>query len=387
VRASDGLAAGAGRQAALLASIEASPQATLVLGAALQPGGHPSHAYLLHGPSGTGKAAAARAFAAALLADGASDAAGVAERVGRDAHPDLTWVRPSGSGEMLVSDIEQAVVAAAALTPFESRRRVFVLEDVERMNDQAAARMLKTLEEPPRFAHLILLTSRREDVLATIASRCLHVRFDAPPPARIAERVAGIEGVTEEQALACARLAEGDVGLAEVLAGQDGVLLRAGAQELARCAMAGRTEGRPWLGLLEQARAAGARRAARAEQELAGELELVPAKERRRYEKESVEARRRAERRVRTRTLDLGLRLTELWLRDVMCVCEGAGELVLAVDRRAELEADAQGRDSGAVRRAMELVGDTRLSLRVNVSEELALEGLAYSLQALLAGG
>ena len=62
------------------------------------------------------------------------------ERIARGAHPDLTWVTPSGAAEMLVADIEEPVVAAATRTPFESARRVFVIEAVETMNDQAANR-------------------------------------------------------------------------------------------------------------------------------------------------------------------------------------------------------------------------------------------------------
>ena len=95
-----------------------------------RPGGRPSHAYLFHGPAGTGKRAIARAFAALLLADGARNPDTVAERVARGSHPDLTWVTPSGAAEMLVADIEEPVVAAAARTPFESARRVFVIEAV-----------------------------------------------------------------------------------------------------------------------------------------------------------------------------------------------------------------------------------------------------------------
>src|SRR6202035_3582198 len=113
-------------------------------------------------------------------------------------------VTPSGAAEMLVSDVEEPVVAAAARTPFESRRRVFVIEGVDTMNEQAANRMLKTLEEPPSFAHLLLLTDRREDVLATIASRCQPVRFDPLPSSRVAER---LEGVAGDRAQACAPLA------------------------------------------------------------------------------------------------------------------------------------------------------------------------------------
>lgn len=365
-----------------LPGIEAHPHARAVLMPALSAGGRPSHAYLFHGPAGTGKRTVARAFAAALLADGARNPETVAERVARDCHPDLTWVTPSGAAEMLVADIEEPVVAAATRTPFESARRVFVIEGAETMNDQAANRMLKTLEEPPAFTHLLLLADRREDVLATIASRCQPVRFDPLPWASMAEHLEGVEG---ERAQACARLALGDAGVAARLASAEGEALRARAEDLVRCALAGATAGRPWLGLLEVAKAAGVAAGERSQERMERELELVPSKERKRYEREGAEARRRGERRVRTQTLDLALRVTELWLRDLLCVREGAGELVYAVDRRAQLEQDADGRGAVALRRGMELVADTRLSLSLNVSEELALEALAYRLQALLA--
>ncbi len=151
-----------------------------------------------------------------------------------------------------------------------------------------------------------------------------------------------------------------------------------------RATLAGDTSGRPWLGLLELAKAAGTAAGELAQQRMAGELEMVPAKERKRYEREGLDARRRGERRARTQTLDLALSLAEMWLRDVLCVCEGARELVFAVDRRSQLEEDAVGRDPARLREGMELVGNARLSLLLNVSEELALEALAYRLQARL---
>ncbi|HTE63381.1 MAG TPA: hypothetical protein VK631_23700, partial [Solirubrobacteraceae bacterium] len=82
-----------------LAALEPHPHALAVLGAAAS--GRPSHAYLLHGPAGSGKREAARAVAAELLSRGAADPDGARTRALHGAHPDLTWVVPSGAHEML----------------------------------------------------------------------------------------------------------------------------------------------------------------------------------------------------------------------------------------------------------------------------------------------
>jgi DNA polymerase-3 subunit delta' len=366
-----------------LPGIDAQAHARAVLAPVLANPSAALHAYLLYGPAGTGKRAVARAVAAALLSDGALDAAAVRERVLRDCHPDLTWVAPSGAAEMLVADVEQPVVAAASRTPFESRRRVFVIEGADTINDQAANRLLKTLEEPPSFTHLLLLARRRENVLATIVSRCQLVRFDPLPWGRLADDLRR-DGASEQRAQACARLALGDADLAARLAGDEGESLRAASERFARDAIAGATAQRPWLALLAAARTAGERAGERAQERLQGELELLPSRERKRYEREAAEARRRGERRARTYTLDLALRLAELWLRDVVCVREGAPQLVYAADRRDAVERDAAGADARALRAAVELVADTRVSLALNVSEELALEALASRLARVL---
>jgi DNA polymerase III subunit delta' len=270
-------------------------------------------------------------------------------------------------------------VAAATRTPFESARRVFVIESAETMNDQAANRLLKTLEEPAPYAHLVLVTDRLQDVLPTIVSRCQRVRFDPLPPELIEQ---GLEGVPGDRARACARLSLGEPALARRLASEEGQGLRSAGESFARAALAGETAGRPWTALLEASRAAGAVAGERSAERLAAEAELLPGRERKRHEREGLEARRRGERRARTQTLDLGLRLAELWLRDVMCLGAGAPELIYAVDRRGELEADAEGAPAGLLEEAIELVAAARLSLSVNVSEELALESLAYEIQS-----
>jgi DNA polymerase III subunit delta' len=368
----------------VLPGVEAHPHARAVLGRALSSSGSPSHAYLFHGPTGSGKREVARGFASALLADGAEDPAAVAARVARGSHPDLIWVRPSGAAEMLVSDIEEPVVAGATRTPFESSRRVFVIEAVHTMNDQAANRMLKTLEEPPSFVHLILLAERREDVLPTIASRCQPVRFDPLTSELIQERLQA-RGVSAGTAAACARLALGNAELAEWLADEEGQQLRSDAESFVRLALRGATAKRPWMALLDAAKAVGERAAEDVKAKVAGELEFLPRKEHRRHQREGTEAERRAERRTRTLTLDRGLRLAELWLRDLWCQSQQTPELIYALDRRQELENDGAHADPVRLRAGIELVTDTRLRLALNISEELALEALAYRLESLFA--
>jgi len=367
-----------------LPGTEHHPHARATLGAALAPGGRASHAYLFHGPAGSGKRTAARAFAAALLSEGAADPANARMRVGHGTHPDLTWVVPSGAHEMLVGDVEP-VIGGAAMTPFEAARRVFVLERADALIEQAANKLLKTLEEPAPFVHLILLTDAVSEVLPTIRSRCQLVRFDALPPAELAERI-GRRGVPPEQAAACARLALGDGERALELALGDGPALRAGGEAFARAALAGRVGPEaPWRGLLELRGRRGEAAVAEVRARLQEELELVPKRERKRVENEYEQRIRRTRRRVETDALDLGLQLSSLWLRDVACVAWGADDLVHHVDRAAAVAEDAAGRDPQKLRAGVELVEDTRRRLRSNVTEELALETLAYRLEAALA--
>src|ERR1700729_1301676 len=180
----------------MLAELERHPHARAVLSPALEADGQASHAYLFYGPGGAGKRSAARAIAAELLAAGSPDPASERARVSSGSHPDLTWVAPSGAHEILVSDIDGPVISAASKTPFEASRRVFVIERVDELGDEAANRMLKTLEEPASFVHLILLTDRLVEVLPTIRSRCQLVRFDSPGTDEIAAELRD-EGVQE----------------------------------------------------------------------------------------------------------------------------------------------------------------------------------------------
>ena len=356
-----------------------------MLTAALPPDGDASHAYLFHGPAGAGKRAAARELAAALLSDGAADPVDAARRVTEGVHPDLSWIAPSGASDMLVSDIDEPVVVAATRTPFESRRRVFVIERADTMNEATANRMLKTLEEPADYVHLVLLTDRAGEVLPTILSRCQLVRFEAPTEQRLIDMLSS--RVAPEQAKACARLSLGDGEHALVLALGEGPALRASAEAVGRAVISGELHTRPWMELLARAAKLGDVALDEVEERLATELPFLGAKEQGRAKREATEAGKRAQRRARTRALDQGLGLVGLWLRDVSMVVDGVEDLVHNTDRLPALQEDAAEFTSAhALRRAVGLVDETRSMLTmVNATEELAVEALAFRLAQALA--
>jgi DNA polymerase III subunit delta' len=366
--------------AALAAATEHQPRARVALAAALRAG--PSHAYLFRGPRGSGKRAAARAFAAEILAAGATDPEDARRRALLDPspHPDLVWLLPRGA-QHLVEEVRERVIRGASYRPFEGRKRVFVIERAEAMRDESQNALLKTLEEPAHFAHLLLVTAEPEVLLETIVSRCQQVDFAALRPEAVQKALAGL-GVGEEELGAAARLAAGDIERARFLVSEHGRRIRAEAEACARAARAGEVAAAPWSSLLDGAEAVGEEAsaqvlAAAAEDEVPG---LRPHSRR-----ETEEEAKRVGRRRRTEVLDLGLELCAAWFRDLGAVAAGAPEVVFNRDRAAELEADADGLDPRQARQAVELVADTRRRLDLNVSEELALEALFFRLERALA--
>jgi DNA polymerase-3 subunit delta' len=371
---------------ALQDATEHQPAARAALLAALAA---PTHAYLLAGPPGSGKRDAARAFAAELLAAGSDDPDDARRRALADpsSHPDLVWLAPQGT-QHLVEEVRRQVITAAAYRPFESERRAFVIEAADAMADESQNALLKTLEEPAPYVHLMLITSEPAALLETVRSRCQEVRFaplaDDVVEARLIER--GLGG-DELERRAAARLAAGDSGRAALLLGAEGRELRVAAEACVASARSGELADSPWTRVLAAAEAAGesAGESARARQAaLAADAGDSGSSRSGRPGREAAEATKRAARRARTEALDLALALIAAWLRDLAAVADGAEALVLNVDRTSELQAMAAGLDARRGRRGAELAMETRRRLQVNVNEELALEALTFRLEALL---
>ena len=173
----------------------------------------PAQSYLFVGPSNVGKATIARRFAAALLC---GDDAACFGRVMAGIHPDLVLVEPEGRASITVDQARRGV-SQATRTPFESDRKVFLLEEGGMLNDEAANALLKTLEEPTPATVFVIVTETEDDLPSTVASRCRTVVLGRVSESEVAEGLAAL-GIEADQAREAARIAGGRPGLALALA-------------------------------------------------------------------------------------------------------------------------------------------------------------------------
>jgi DNA polymerase-3 subunit delta' len=365
-------------ESALLEATEYQARARVALSAALA--GEPSHAYLFRGPRGSGKRGAARAFAAEVIAAASSDPEDARRRVLLDPspHPDLVWLAPTGAQHM-VEEVRERVIRAAAYRPFEGGKRVFVVEAAEAMRDESQNALLKTLEEPPEFVHLILLSSDQEGLLETVASRCQAIEF-APLPAEVLEEELAGESDAPDEVAAAARLAAGDLERARLLLSEEGRALRADAERCVTSALEGKCASAPWKALLDRAQEAGTDAEAAAREALEEEAQAGI----KRSAKDINDAAKRAGRRRRTEILELGFELCAAWQRDLAAAASGADEVAFNRDRLDQLRSQASGLDAARARQGAELTQEARRGLNLNVSEELALEALFFRLESLL---
>ena len=179
----------------------------------------PVHAYLFHGPPGSGKRAAARGLAAALLCPyGGCGICNSCRRALAGTHPDLVTVERSGAS--LDVDDAREITTRAHRRPLESSRQVLLVPDVHLALKSAPA-LLKTVEEPPPSTVFILLADDLSPGLATIVSRCVQVPFAAVAPTVLEEWLVG-RGVDGAMAASVAVAAGGNLDRARLLADDPG---------------------------------------------------------------------------------------------------------------------------------------------------------------------
>ncbi len=176
-----------------------------------------SHAWLIVGPPGSGRSNAARSFAAALQCRrGGCGSCHDCRTALSGAHPDVTLVRT----EMLSIGVEEVreLVRRAAMSPTVGRWQVIVVEDADRVTERGADALLKSIEEPAPRTVWVLCAPTADDVVATIRSRCRLLRLQTPTAAAVAALLSERDGVPAERAEFAARVAQGHIGRARVLA-------------------------------------------------------------------------------------------------------------------------------------------------------------------------
>ena len=378
-------------------------EAKRLLESALQDG--PAHAYLLHGPPGVGKRAAAFLFAAELLGEHA--------RVERRTHPDLYVLEPVGD-QIRIDDI-RTLRRDLHMRPFEAARRVYLVFGADTMNEDAADALLKDLEEPPEYAVIVLVANDLGPLPETVRSRCQPVPFRRLSTPAIREAIAErAPELSEEQVTTLARVAAGRLDRAERLLDPAAIRRREALLDVARAVYLDDSfdaaEGAARLldpaairrreALLDVARAVyldesfdaaeGAARllegigerggeAKASEEERVAALELPT--------REGEQRIRRAQRGAERDELLAVLEELESWYRDLVVLAAGAEQAVVHVDRLADLRGDATRERLQAAEVACELVRAAwRDAEELQLSVPLALEALLIRLRRELAG-
>jgi DNA polymerase III subunit delta' len=183
-----------------------------------------SHAFLFTGPPGSGRSNAAIAFAAALQCEQDPPGCSVCHSchtVLAGSHADVSVVRTERLS--LGVDEVRELVRRSALSPVGRRWQIVVVEDADRLTDQAANALLKAIEEPTERTVWMLCAPTVEDLLPTIRSRCRLVTLATPSVAEVADFLTRMDTVEPALASYSARASQGHIGRARALARDEGV--------------------------------------------------------------------------------------------------------------------------------------------------------------------
>lgn len=197
-----------------------------VLRRAVEGGQHAmTHAWLITGPPGSGRSNAARSFAAALQCERGGCGECTACRTALSgAHPDVTLVRT----EQLSIGVDEVreLVRRAAMSPTLGRYQALVVEDADRVTERGADALLKSIEEPAPRTVWLLCAPTPDDVVVTIRSRCRRLELATPSTRAVADLLVRRDGVPAELASYAARVAQGHIGRARMLARNEAARIR-----------------------------------------------------------------------------------------------------------------------------------------------------------------
>ncbi len=187
--------------------------------------GKVSHAYILNGEKSSGKEFIAKVFAMALQCekDGeepCQECHSCKQALSRN-HPDIIYVTHEKPNTISVDDIRTQVNNDVAIKPYSGPYKVYLVNEAEKMTPQAQNALLKTLEEPPAYAVIVLLTSNVDSLLPTILSRCVVLNMKPVADELVKKYLMEQLQVPDYKAEVCVAFARGNVGKAKALASSE----------------------------------------------------------------------------------------------------------------------------------------------------------------------
>lgn len=186
----------------------------------------PSHAYLFCGESGSGRKTLAASFAKGLLCESptpAGDSCGHCKsciQADGGNHPDIHYIQHD-KYNILVDDVREQVNNDIDIKPYSSNYKVYIIPDAHRMNEQAQNALLKTLEEPPEYAVILLLSENKSSLLDTIISRCVSYQMTPVSKEEIARYLQEKLMMEADRAELAAGFCQGNIGQALRFAASD----------------------------------------------------------------------------------------------------------------------------------------------------------------------
>ena len=181
-----------------------------------------SHAYILDGPDMSGKKMIADAFSMTLECEKKGtepcmECHSCKQALGKN-QPDIIYLQHEKPNTISVDDIRSQINNDIGVKPYSSPYKVYIVDEAEKMNVQAQNALLKTIEEPPAYAVILLLTNNAEIFLPTILSRCVRLSLKAVPDEKIKAYLMENYEVPDYKADVCVAFAQGNVGKAIELA-------------------------------------------------------------------------------------------------------------------------------------------------------------------------
>lgn len=182
-----------------------------------------SHAYIINGERNAGKEFIAKTFAMALQCENREEFEPCQEchscsQVKSGNHPDVIFITHEKPGTIGVDDIRGQVNNDVAIKPYSSPKKIYIISDGEKMTVQAQNALLKTLEEPPEYAVILILTTNMETLLPTILSRCVVLNMKPVRNDQIKKFLMESMEIPDYKADICVAFARGNVGKARLLA-------------------------------------------------------------------------------------------------------------------------------------------------------------------------